>query len=73
MNDIDPQEFGRLQAHVETLVVSVEKLTQQVAAMDQRLAEAKGGWRVLMAIGGASAGVGALIAPVLQKLFKVLA
>jgi hypothetical protein len=58
MNTIDLQEFGRLQAQVETLITAVGKLDGKVDDMGKQLAEAKGGWRVLMAIGGASATAG---------------
>lgn len=58
MNTIDLQEFGRLQAQVETLITAVGKLDEKVDDMGKQLSEAKGGWRVLMAIGGASATAG---------------
>lgn len=65
MSDIDPQEFGRLQAQVETLIESdrvktelLQTLTDNVTAMRLQLAEANGGWRVLMLLGGAAASFG---------------
>lgn len=73
---IDPQEFGRLQALVETLIKSDEvktelltTLTTDVTAMRLQLAEAKGGWRALMAIGGASAGLGSIATAAIQHFF----
>jgi multidrug resistance efflux pump len=66
--DIDPQEFGRLQAHVEQLLDSNRQLEESVATMSAaiqsmqlQMAEAKGGWKLLMAIGGAAASAGGLI------------
>lgn len=59
MSDIDPQEFGRMQAHVETLVTSVKTLTEKVEAIDQRMAEARGGWKLLMFLGGSAGAAGA--------------
>jgi hypothetical protein len=68
MADINPQEFGRLQAQVQQLLESNRLLTESVTAMSQaiqamqlQMAEAKGGWRLLMAIGGAAASAGGLI------------
>lgn len=58
MSTIDPQEFGRLQAQVETLIAAVEKLESKVDGMSKQMSEASGGWKVLMAIGGASSVLG---------------
>jgi uncharacterized protein (DUF1786 family) len=68
MADIDPQEFGRLQAQVEQLLKSNEVLTATVEtmataiqSMQLQLAEAKGGWRVLVFFGGAAASLGGVV------------
>lgn len=68
MADIDPQEFGRLQAQVEQLLESNRLLTESVStmstaiqAMQLQMAEAKGGWKVLMLLGGASASLGSAL------------
>ncbi|HET8744318.1 MAG TPA: hypothetical protein VFM98_01845 [Ramlibacter sp.] len=58
MSAIDPQEFGQLQAQVSALTEIVKELRADVAAMRTQMAEARGGWRVLMAIGGASSVLG---------------
>ena len=65
MAEIDPQEFGRLQGQVEQLLESNRLLTETVTtlatavqSMQLQMAEAKGGWRALMLIGGASASLG---------------
>jgi hypothetical protein len=77
VSDIDPQEFGRLQAQVETLIESdrektelLKTLAADMTAVRLQLAEAKGGWRLLMAIGGASASIGGGITWLLQHLTK---
>lgn len=79
MNAIDPQEFGRLQAQVETLIKSdAEKtdllrgLSENVTAMRLQMAEAKGGWRALMLIGGASASLGSGLTWAWSHLFHPL-
>lgn len=68
MSSIDPQEFGRLQAQVETLLESnrvnaetLATMATSIQAMQLQMAEAKGGWKVLMLIGGASASVGSAV------------
>jgi prefoldin subunit 5 len=75
MSDFDPKEFGRLQAQVEQLLESNRLLTESVStmstaiqAMQLQMAEAKGGWKVLMLIGGASASAGGLISWVVTHL-----
>lgn len=80
MSDIDPQEFGALKAQVAALLESdrektelLRGLSENVTAMRLQMAEAKGGWRMLLLIGGASATFGGLVMGIAQKLFKVVA
>jgi len=68
LSDIDPQEFGRLQAQVETLIASdakktelLETLATDMTAVRLQLAEASGGWKLLVMLGGASSVVGGAI------------
>jgi hypothetical protein len=68
MAEIDPQEFGRLQAQVETLIRSdaaktelLQTLADDMQAVRLQLAEARGGWRLLVALGGASGAIGAAL------------
>jgi hypothetical protein len=68
MADYDPQQFGRLQAQVETLIESnrintatLETMSEAVHAMQLQMAEAKGGWRTLVFLGGAAASLGGAI------------
>lgn len=67
MSTIDPQEFGRLEAEVsglrrdnDRLIGLLEKLEGRLKNIEDQLAQANGGWKVLMAIGGASSVVGGL-------------
>ena len=76
---IDPQEFGRLQAEVSSLrrevdllAKSLASISQQLTGIENRLSEANGGWKMLMAIGGASAAFGATVGPIVPKLLKLL-
>jgi hypothetical protein len=77
MSEIDPQEFGRLQAQVETLIVSdarknvlLETMATSIAAIQLQLASAKGGWRMLIAIGGACASAGGIASWLAHEFFK---
>lgn len=69
MTDINPQEFGRLQAEVlaqrrdlDRMATSLDEMAKAMHAMQDQLAQARGGWKTLMLVGGAAATCGALIA-----------
>lgn len=79
MGDIDPKEFGRLQAQVETLIASdaaktelLQKLAEDMQAVRLQLAEASGGWKLLVMLGGASSIVGGIVTWAANHVFKVL-
>lgn len=70
---IDPQTYGRMEGQVAALRVDVDRLLVDVGEMrrtllqiQDQLSQARGGWRIMMAIGGGSAGLGALVASLLQ-------
>ena len=69
MSTISDRDFGRLEATVEKLEDQVEKLTQAVERLATTVEQAKGGWRVLAAVGGA-ASVATAIAFKLLGFFK---
>lgn len=76
---IDPQEFGRLEAEVaalrrdnDRLMVLMERFDTKLENIESKLSEARGGWRALMLIGGASAAMGGTLMGFAQKVFKVL-
>ena len=61
-------DIARLQENVKHLTdcmdkmaKTIERLSAEVETISQTLTEAKGGWRVLMFIGGAAGSVGALL------------
>mgnify|MGYP000025147615 CR=1 FL=1 len=65
---ISPREFGRLESEVAALTEMVkaqsadmQELKSKLDAMNQTLTEAKGGWRMLMVVGGGMASVGAAL------------
>lgn len=77
--DIDAREFGRLEGEVQALGatlaaqnVVLAELKRELAAVNVTLSEAKGGWRVLLIIGGASATAATAVNWLLQHIaFKV--
>lgn len=77
MSDINPIEFGRLQAQVATLIANdsaktelLQQLAADMTAIRLQLAEAQGGWKLMLALGGAGASFGGLLTWALQH-FKV--
>lgn len=66
---IDPVEFGEIKGAVAALQAQVTDFKVRQAQMDQKLdmvldklAEAKGGWRAMMFVGGAFTSLGAGVA-----------
>jgi hypothetical protein len=77
MSEIDPQQFGRLQSQVETLIESdarkttlLETMSQSVKAIELQLAEAKGGWRLMVGLGGIAASLGGVVTYFLHEFLK---
>ena len=74
-DEIDRQEFGRLQAEVAGLRRDMDRmadaLDSMAATLDdvrQQLTEARGGWKAMMLLGGASAAAGGLLVKLLASL-----
>ena len=63
--EIDPRDFGRLEAEVATLTKTVESMAADLKAVRSAMDAAGGGWRVLVAVGAASGAVTALLIKVL--------
>ncbi|MFO0454279.1 MAG: hypothetical protein ACK52I_37455 [Pseudomonadota bacterium] len=68
MPDVDLQEFGRLQAEVSALRRDMDRMAgvldhmnDTLSEVQRELSEARGGWKTMMLLGGASATLGALI------------
>jgi hypothetical protein len=62
---------------VETLIASdaaktvlLQQMASTMAQIQLQLAEAKGGWRLLMGLGGAAASVGAVVSWVAHEVLK---
>lgn len=84
--DIDARAFGQLEGEVKALAQTLEAqnktlelqnatmaaMKTQMDAISATLSEARGGWKTLLWIGGASASAAGLVTWVMQHLtFKV--
>lgn len=72
---IDPVEFGEMKGRVAAMEAAILDIRTQQKLADQKLdmvldklSEAKGGWRVLMLLGGAAATLGGAITWVTQNV-----
>jgi hypothetical protein len=65
MSEIDPREFGRLEAEVKNLTRSVDAMSADLKAVRSALDAAGGGWRVLVAVGAISGAVSAAAVKIL--------
>lgn len=63
------RQLGANQQAIDTLTREVHELRAQVHALTTLIAEARGGWTVLLSIGGVGAAVGGGIATAVQKYF----
>lgn len=70
MSDIDPQDFGRLTAKVEMLEEQVAEMRADLRAVRDMLNEARGGWKLMLAVAGFAGTAGALIAKFLPFLYS---
>jgi len=67
MSDIDPREFGKLEAQVESLQAEVHALRQDIKTLLEMANKSKGGFFVGMAIASV---VGGIISFIATKLVR---
>jgi hypothetical protein len=67
MSDIDPREFGKLEAQVEALQTEVHALRQDIKLLLEMANKSKGGMFVGMAI---ASFIGGIITFVADRLWK---
>lgn len=58
---IDPRDFGKLESQVTQLVKDMDEMKENVQAMRNLMEQSKGGWRVLVFLGGIAGTVGGCI------------
>lgn len=68
MSEIDPQEFGHMKAQITMLIKANEesqellrRLAADMTAVRLQLAEARGGWKLALLMGGAAASFGGIV------------
>ena len=55
------RDLGRMEAQINALISQVSALNVKVDAIEMTLSEAKGGWRMLLLVGGITGAVGGII------------
>lgn len=75
MDTVDARAFGQLEGTVKSmgeLILTqgklLENLTREVNEVTRTLAQARGGWKTLLVIGGAAASASGLITYILQHI-----
>lgn len=61
-------EIKHLQSDMDKLVEDMKQVKACLGEIKATLSEARGGWRTLMIVGGASAAIGGLVANILHWL-----
>lgn len=64
------RDIGRHDAQIETLQADMAEMKKDVHEIKLMLAEAKGGWKTLMAVGGFAAVVGSIFTKFVEWLLR---
>lgn len=74
MNEIDPVQFGEMKGQVAALQTQMTDIKSRLAAQDAKLdiivdqlAHARGGWKMLMMLGGGAGAMGAWVGTLFGK------
>jgi prefoldin subunit 5 len=62
-------EIKHLQADMDRLVADMDDIKKTLNDINTTLAEARGGWRILMMVGGAGGALGAILTQFANKVF----
>jgi prefoldin subunit 5 len=62
-------EIKHLQADMDRLVADMEAIKATLNSINSTLAEARGGWKVLMMVGGAGGALGGVITHFAHRIF----
>lgn len=65
---IDPVEYGELRGAVASLTRRVDAIDSKLDMVLDKLSEARGGWKLLMLMGGGAATLGGALTWALQHL-----
>lgn len=61
-------DIAHLQSDMDKLVESVAAMQKTLSEIDKTLSEAKGGWKMLMMLGGAGGVLGSVITQVIHNM-----
>ena len=61
-------DIKHIQDDMDKLVISMKAMQESLVAIDKTLSEAKGGWRVLLLMGGAGGALGAVLTQFVQSV-----
>ena len=64
------RDIGRHDAQIETLQADMAEMKKDVHEIKLMLAQAKGGWKTLMAVGGFAAVMGAVFAKFIDWILR---
>ena len=64
------RDIGRHDAQIETLQADMAEMKKDVHEIKLMLAEAKGGWKTLMAVGGFAAVVGSILTKFIDWILR---
>lgn len=69
MVEVDPRDYGKLEAQVERIIKDVDNLSDEIKQLKESIQairdlmeQSKGGWKTLVYLGGLASTVGGLIA-----------
>lgn len=68
MTDDVQRDLGRMEAQITALISQVSALNIKVDAIDKTLSEARGGWRMLLLVGGIAGALGGIVGKFLPFL-----
>lgn len=64
------RDIGALEAEVQHLKEQVGEMKQKIDVMHDAIVSAKGGWKMLLAVGSAGAAVGTLMTKILGAVWR---
>lgn len=67
MGEIDPKEFGALQADVKTLTAEIHLLRKEMVGINAAINQGKGGMYILLLAAGS---IGSIVTISIKKLFS---
>lgn len=63
------RDIGRLEGQVRAMESQIVDMKTKIDVMHEAITTAKGGWKTLLWVGGASASLGALVAKIVGVVF----